>query len=733
MKKQYIKQLIIDRINNSTITAQDKDELILELIKINTKQETQQYLDIMKKFVNKLTDTYKLEIPEFNQYYQIKTITQTIHTQNQRESRNIPDLVVNSIIDDAKYNTVNTIDYDYDYEEIKLLSRLIYDRTGNLSFFVSNSFRMKGSVVSELGKSAEEYPVITLVESRTTNENNIPTRAIRFIDEYYDKRKWDVIQELTCPFFLYRFLGEDNKEYVLFSKERLVHEEYTLNGMLVGISDRKEIGEVSRVAKKLEIVFVHNVKKRIIVFKNHDELINFVEKKRVNRNFLTWLFSKTDGDKRYLYEHPKWFMDFIGAWVLHAKWGRGVSYPIHLIIVAKEGTGKTTLLECLSEKFAENEPVIGAGGCTLKYFIPSYARNPPQIGALAKANRVCLVDEYFRALITNTREGAREEGMARMNDLLEHRKRAMGSGASGQLGDVVMRARLLSVTNPIYGTIDMNALCNRIDRSWVSRHVVYYMSDEHVNFVKDKDVNYLEEVDFDLDVNDFLGIVDYLHTFRSVYDDLLVNNIHNDFTDLLSEEVKSVYVARYPHHIHCLMDGLVKLRCVQELDPTFQAKSVDYERLRVVWGMIVGSWLHSYDYIKKLDKESRMNLIPSDARQIFAVLKDNKYVTRELVREKLSGVLHGRRVNNLIGLLVDWELVYDYGGYLYPYWYEKSEKVYTDRDIAQKILEMCDGKIVSVDDVIREFGDDERVERIIESLKTQGDLFEPRRGQIKKV
>jgi len=55
-------------------------------------------------------------------------------------------------------------------------------------------------------------------------------------------------------------------------------------------------------------------------------------------------------------------------------------------------------------------------------------------------------------------------------------------------------------------------------------------------------------------------------------------------------DVRNVYTGRYQHHIVCLMDGLIKTRCLLTGDSSFKANDDDYKVLTDLWIRMLIQW-----------------------------------------------------------------------------------------------------------------------------------------------
>jgi hypothetical protein len=263
------------------------------------------------------------------------------------------------------------------------------------------------------------------------------------------------------------------------------------------------------------------------------------------------------------------------------------------MIIAQPGTGKSTLEEVIYDKFEEDTDIIEGSSSTIKSLIPSFKGNLPDPGAILKSNRVCIVDEFLRILLRIEKE-ERNIQLSSLNPLLEHRKRTAGSG-NGKI-KLNSTCRILSVSNPVWGTKSIDILANRFDLSWLSRWFIWYQDKDHINQIQSG--TKMKKTFFFMKKDDFLSIFDYLNGFYANFDEKRVENIHMKGRSLLGEDTEEnllrsvieIYAARYKHHILCLMDGIIKTRCICSGDDSFTANEEDYKMLETIWMKMLVEW-----------------------------------------------------------------------------------------------------------------------------------------------
>ena len=88
-------------------------------------------------------------------------------------------------------------------------------------------------------------------------------------------------------------------------------------------------------------------------------------------------------------------------------------------------------------------------------------------------------------------------------------------------------ARVLTVGNPINNAKDIRQMVKRIDSSFLSRFLIWFQDDKHIEMISTRKsmrpVIHNPEM---LDTDFFMGVVDYLTSVQSEYDDDLVKDIY---------------------------------------------------------------------------------------------------------------------------------------------------------------------------------------------------------------
>ena len=528
------------------------------------------------------------------------------------------------------------IPQEYNYSQLARLTNGVYRRTGLVKFYISRERVIYGKVVAEVYEHAQKIPIATIVESKKiSRETGEPQyKMIKLFGQKYSRNEVDVIKEINLPFYVYRFITERNEELILITTTQCEIGDYVITGVQTQCSDYKTLTDSARLPTKLPFFFAQKIQNRIIQFKDHQEFSLRLKSLKINKkNFFDYPFT-VKKRKTWKLLQPNWYKWLIWSWLTHESKGLFNNYPLHLMIIGPKFSGKSLLLNSLHAKSKETRSIFSGSSSTLKHLVPSFKYKPARLGYLAESNRFAFCDEFLRCLINTrtTKEGAgREESVAIMNDLLEHQKREAGSGVSRV--NVNMTSRIIATTNPIREIKNVEKLINTFDESFLSRWLIYYQTEGHVQMIRKSNDSDLQLYDFRLPVNDWISILDYLQTFSAEYDLKKVEAIHKSIPKVLSESLNKHYDARHKHHIECLIDGIIKTRCMLENDMSFKAKEEDYKILKEVWLKIISSWSDSLQ-IQKLPVKERIFYLPENCQYLYwKICEQKRSITKDQVEE----------------------------------------------------------------------------------------------------
>ena len=567
------------------------------------------------------------------------------------------------------------IPQSYNYSQLAKLTNGVYNETNLVKFYISAEQTLYGKIVAEIYEHSQEIPIATVVESKKENkETGEPMyKGIKLFGQKFTRNEVRVVKEINIPFYVYRFITEDNNELILMTLTQHEIGDYVITGVQTQCDDYKMLTDSARLPTKLPFFFAQTMRNRIIQFKNHKEFKTRLKNLNVTKeNIFNYPFSVSKKRKSYELLQPNWYKWLIWAWLTHSGKGLFNNYPLHLIIIGPKMSGKSLLLNSLHAKSKETRSIFSGSSSTLKHLVPSFKYNPARLGYLAESNRFAFCDEFLRCL-TNTRttkDGSqREESVAIMNDLLEHQKREAGSGVSRV--NVNMTSRIIATTNPIRDIKNVENLINSFDESFLSRWLIYYQTDEHVQMIRKSRDSILKPYDFNLPVNDWISFLDYLQTFSAEYDLNRVEEIHKSVPKILTENLNKHYDARHMHHIECLIDGIIKARCLFENDMSFKAKEEDYKILKEVWLNIIRSWLNSTQ-IRSIPVDDRIFYLPENCQYIYwKICELKKLVSRNQAEEIALKAMSKLEFYESWAILVNMGVLIESNGVVRPHYMEE--------------------------------------------------------------
>jgi len=500
-----------------------------------------------------------------------------------------PDTIIEEMatkdLANIKPREIIKLDSKYEWCYLKQASRKYHKIEEAFKLIINKNTELVGKITNKEFECIQRIGVIKEVIN-TKEEDAEP--KIFFFDEYVP-RGHKIMDSYDVEFWVYKFKCED-RDYLILTEEELELEEYTLTGSLIYLNDYADVGKYSKLNLKIPLLLVHSKKKRIIEYKNHQEFFEKIKELGLDteNNIHKAIFTY----KKLYWKNPKEFEDLILAWLFAAK---KKDYPLHMMVIGDAGSGKSTLIETLHDKSGEIGAIFEGTTSTFKELIPSFKGMSPKVGYVIESNRFCFPDEFLRVLMRVDKDD-RSGYLTFLNTLLEHKRRRMGSGNSGFVGK--MTSKMFAVTNPVYGTSNIGSLVHKFQESitFLSRLLIFYQTREHNKFINEqKKEDYNMEKGIEIDTHDFLSIYDYLNSFEAEYDPKVLTQIFNKFREYLMYKgedilIKDMFDARYYHHLSCLLDGIIKKRCIIEKDDTFKVIEKDYNTLREFVKLIFSSW-----------------------------------------------------------------------------------------------------------------------------------------------
>ena len=513
------------------------------------------------------------------------------------------DLVTMEHVTQGKEGTFKFVQA-YSWEQNKVISNYIFNSLGKdgrptnrLCFFITPEVILRGIITSKIYDTPQDVEVIKIYESlKEDKESGEYLKRICFLGEALPTNKYREERSLSAKFYIYRFISEFQEEFFILHSQDIPTGEYTFSGTYTQIRDNKKITDTAKLSTKLPYLFVHTATKRIATYKNINSFFSACELFNINqKTIFEFPFLNPQDEEHNIMLNPIWYKWMLWAWLCHTNSGEAgfQKYPLHMIILGEAGSGKSSVINNMHANTCEFQNIFMGSGSTIKKLMPSFRENIPKPGYLAESNRFAYVDELFK-LLTRDRMNtdAVDELFAMMNEILEHQKRTVGSGNSSI--NIKMTSRVIANSNYYKGCDNMSDLTKHISHSWLGRWLIYFQNQEHVDLIKNNtsELNKYEHLSFleSFKDKDFTGILDFLHSFKANYSKEKVLKIYSSMLTIMDENEAIIYKSRHRHHIMCLIDGLVKARCMMEGDRSFMANKDDYKRLKRIWRNVILSW-----------------------------------------------------------------------------------------------------------------------------------------------
>ncbi len=485
-----------------------------------------------------------------------------------------------NVLDDFKSYELGT------WKKVKNYTLGLYSKKDSCSslFFISH----KEDEIKGKPQLIEEYQKDIILVTKTKKVKKDETIiTYRFFDDDYDKRDRGIQQDYYAnSFFIYR-ISYNNKEHILLSERKLTPDLYRFRGMKIILKDNSEISKFLKL-DSLTNIFIIAEEEKAIKCLDKENLIKHMqelkEKYELNKEaFIDYLF--TNNNKK-IYSHTE---DYTKLTISFLFSGKYEDYPLHLIVFAPAGTGKTTELECINNKFEEEKSIFEAGSSTLKGLIPSFREKPANIGYILQCVRIGLIDELFKMIEKS--ESGRDLSylmnyLNQLNMLLEHKDRTIGSGVDTIRAKST--AKLLFMTNPYRNKKTIYDHVGLIDITTLSRTIPIVHDLEERKLINKKEI--IINQNKRMANEEFLTIYDSCQDFLIEYEEEIVKDIYKKTLNTIKGSMNDVWKARGLHHSILLLDGLVKFRCLFENDSSFKANAQDYGELEKMLIYIIKSW-----------------------------------------------------------------------------------------------------------------------------------------------
>lgn len=638
-----------------------KDKLISQLLRIKG------YL--IEKGAN-LSDLDFID-EEISSYIDTKQISLYNEQDDLIDEETILRFIGNSAMKEGVISTSRA----FNWGQLAYLTRKIFERTDLVKFFISPEVTLKGQIVAEMYEVPVEIPVATVHLSKKEEEAGIKT--VSLFGQKVDTKKWSVLKEINVHFYVYRFVTENNEEFLVLSHDKKTIGEYILKGVVTKVNDYKKVTDSLKLGTKMPYIFAYSMTSRILQFKSVQEFRSRVKLLGITRsNMFDFPFTVPDGDRLLVLKHPLWFKWLMWSWLVHANRGQAGfnEYPLHILWVGPPSTGKSSLINALHARSNEQQSIFSGSSSTMKRLIPSFKGAPAKIGYLAQSNRFAFLDELFRCITRTTPDSTDmsvNEAVALMNDLLEHQRREAGSGISSV--HINMTARCLAATNPIREIKSVPDIMKKFDTSFMSRWLIYWQTEDHCNMIQ-KSNGILAQHYFNITTHDWVSILDYMHTLKVTYDDEKIKEIYDSVLPILSRELLDLYKTRHHHHLICILDGIVKTNWLFDRETvSINANKEDYEILEMVWKNVIKSWINTDD-LRNLPPKDKYYFLPEIAQWLYDKISAAKRpLTNFEMQELAFRELKPTEFYTNYQILMDQGMITSSEGLTRPFWMKESE------------------------------------------------------------
>ena len=457
--------------------------------------------------------------------------------------------------------------------------------------------------------------------------------------EEIKKLRLKLIENIDIDFFVYKMIINE-KEFKLFSEVQLESGEAIVEGNILILKDKKKLGEDRKETVMIPYLFAHNVQTSLSNYESWDKVFenfNYTEQE-IN----DYIFYKKDGeDEKYILDYPELFKWLIKAFLFS---GKRHTYPLHLVIVGPQGTGKSWLLISLIQKYGNDCNMIGGGSTTIKAFIPSCPGGKYNKGLLYNANLLLGIDELFNIFIKESNEEDGATHIQKFNNILENLPMKTGSAYGTHKEE--LKAKTISVTNPIDKShINFEKSINIFPSSSVQRFLFFNMGSKFVDFLRNNIVKEIKD-EPSINNNKWLMLMKFMMSDISKieYDRKKIIDIASDKKRLCPESLLHLYETRLTtHHAILVFDGLVKWRILFEKDKKLQVKEEDYLLFEQLWEYIINSWKSNGDNILTKNENILLDLIPEEginretlkrrAEKIFGINEEATKIVTNMIKD----------------------------------------------------------------------------------------------------
>ena len=463
------------------------------------------------------------------------------------------------------------------------------------------------------------FPLILERVVKTINKDKEELNQFKYIffDDKIDGREKGYQRDVfSLNFRIYRVIDAQDKEYFIFSQEKLPNCSCEFNGMIIEMEHMSELKKSFGI-KQLSRIFILKDFNASVKILSKEKLVEFTKLRKMGeKEWRDFIDLHPNGNFNRFVPEKNSLRD---AQILS---GKRDGYGLHRFEMGPPGTCKSMgELETLDHKFNEFTNILEGGNSRMKMLEPSFKEKPANLGYCAKAERIGYVDEVGKMVEaeTNKHQTQIQNILGNLNPMYDNKERLIGSGNDNECR-VQATAKFLMVTNPVSGKATIIDHVGLIDPTFLSRNLVWVQDYNEQEFIfsgkglersspntyrtiylqnlevgvekKKEDTHIVDSVGGISSREEFLTMFDTCYSFTCNIDEELVDKLHNEITMLAREPMKShVWKPRGSHHIYLLVDGLCKYRCLFiDYDPTFTPKQEDYDLAERILIRMVKSW-----------------------------------------------------------------------------------------------------------------------------------------------
>ena len=316
------------------------------------------------------------------------------------------------------------------------------------------------------------FPLILERVVKTINKDKEELNQFKYIffDDKIDGREKGYQRDVfSLNFRIYRVIDAQDKEYFIFSQEKLPNCSCKFNGMIIEMEHMSELKKSFGI-KQLSRIFILKDFNASVKILSKEKLVEFTKLRKIGeKEWRDFIDLHPNGNFNRFVPEKNSLRD---AQILS---GKRDGYGLHRFEMGPPGTCKSMgELETLDHKFNEFTNILEGGNSRMKMLEPSFKEKPANLGYCAKAERIGYVDEVGKMVEaeTNKHQTQIQNILGNLNPMYDNKERLIGSGNDNECR-VQATAKFLMVTNPVSGKATIIDHVGLIDPTFLSRNLVW--------------------------------------------------------------------------------------------------------------------------------------------------------------------------------------------------------------------------------------------------------------------